>query len=292
MGSVSTATELPETLAGAAAAYAVLGWRVFPLVPGGKVPRFRRAHADDAEQAACPGGQVCGRLGHGFKDATADVERVARWWARDPRCNIGIATGSPGGPGTSSPDVLDVDVKGGAPGKVSFGRLREVGLTTGAFAAVVTPSGGWHFYYDGTGQQSACLKKHGIDFRSCGGYVAAPCSQVGPLFYRWSWFDLAKDGLLSWLDVRDFLNPPPPPRDLTQTAFTDHAEPLIRWFAQQTAGNRNESLYWAACRILESGYGTDRLGDLRSEAILSGLGDAEVRKTIASATGKILGGGV
>jgi len=281
-----------DSLADTAVAYALLGWRIFPVVPGGKVPQFRRAHPDDAAQAACPGGHVCGRLGHGFKDATADPERVARWWAREPRCNIGLATGYPG-----SPDVLDIDVKDGAPGLASLKRIQDVGLTRGSFAMASTPSGGWHLYYDGTVQSSATLKKHGIDFRATGGYVVAPESWVGttrnPRRYRWvpQRWNLMADGTISWADIRDFLNPPRPAINLQFTPFVDDAAPIVNWFVQQPSGSRNNALFWAACRILESGYPAERLDDLRHQAILSGLGDAEIRKTLASAVNRIIGGG-
>jgi hypothetical protein len=301
VGSVRTPDETVD-LADTAVAYAKLGWRIFPVVPGGKIPQHRRAHDDDGAQRACPGGHVCGRLGHGFKDATADPDRVARWWARQPGCNIGLATGNPhgvdvGSPG-ASPDVLDIDVKDGAPGLASLARLQWYGYTRGVFAVAGTPSGGWHLYFDGTIQSSATLKKHGVDFRSCGGYVVAPGSRTGtrrhPRPYRWmpDRWDLAADGTVDWADIRDFLNPPPLPRNLMFTAFTDSASPLIDWFVQQPSGSRNNALYWAACRILESGYPTERLDDLATEGRRAGLTDGEVQKTITSAIRKIMGGGV
>lgn len=296
------------SLADAAVAYAALGWRIFPVQPLGKLPRFRRAHADDEQQRACPGGQVCGSLGHGFKDASADPDRIARWWARWPDSNIGVATGDPravgvGAPG-HSPDVLDVDVKGGAPGRASLDRLLAVGMVRGAWATSVTPSGGWHYWYGGTVQPSAVLKQAGIDFRSCGGYVLAPRSVVRVAEtnehdrvvhavrpYRWTFMDLSRERELSWADVRDFLVPPPQPKNLwSNEALPDHATPIIRWFAAQPAGSRNDSLFWAACRVLESGYGEQRLDDLVAEARTSGLSEAEIRKTVGSARRRVLGG--
>jgi len=301
------------SLADAAQAYAALGWRIFPVQPRGKAPRFARAHDDRDVQHACPGGHVCGSLGHGFKDATADVDRVARWWTRWPDSNIGVATGNPRaavvGTAGASPDVLDVDVKNGAPGRASFERLTTVGLIRGAWGGAVTPSGGWHYFYDGTVQASATLKKAGIDFRACGGYVVAPPSVVSLRTvvqrldgtsavqrverpYEWTHLDFSQEGRLSWAEVRDFLNPPPPPRDLSSySALADNASPIIAWFAQQPAGSRNDSLFWAACRILESGYGDERLDDLAAEAHLSGLERGEVAKTLRSARARVLGGG-
>lgn len=294
-----------DGLADVAVAYAILGWRVFPLVPGGKVPQYRRAHAADDEQRNCPGAHACGRLGHGFKDASSDPDRVARWWARRPACNVGVATGDPRGtgPGTAgaSPDVVDIDVKDGAPGLATLARLRGYSYTRGMFAMAGTPSGGWHLYFDGTGQQSATLKKHGVDFRSCGGYVVAPGSWTGtkrapkPYFWVADRWDLGPDdprgpGTFPWAEVRDFLAPPPPPRMHGPLALVDNATPIVEWFRGQTSGNRNNALYWAACRILESGYLPERLDHLAAEGRFAGLPDGEIRKTLDSATRKIMGG--
>jgi len=57
------------SLAQAAASYARRGWAVFPLRPGGKEPLTP----------------------HAFQDATTDAEAIARWWARWPAANIGLA---------------------------------------------------------------------------------------------------------------------------------------------------------------------------------------------------------
>ena len=54
-----------------ALAYAARGLRVFPLVPGGKVPLLPRCHH---EGETCHG--ECGQDGHGCLDATTDAERV------------------------------------------------------------------------------------------------------------------------------------------------------------------------------------------------------------------------
>ena len=58
-----------------ALAVAKVGWPVFPGQARGKVPRFRRAHEDDPDlQRTCKG--KCGNVGHGFYDATTDVDRI------------------------------------------------------------------------------------------------------------------------------------------------------------------------------------------------------------------------
>ena len=52
------------------------GYRVFPLVPDGKVPLIPKE-----------------RGGHGCLDATTDLAQVEEWWNQYPHANIGIATG-------------------------------------------------------------------------------------------------------------------------------------------------------------------------------------------------------
>src|SRR5687768_7460876 len=74
-----------------------MGWPVFPLVPGGKLPLLRVAH-----RRGYPCRGECGRDGHGFYDATADHSRILRWWTRYPTANIGLRTGI-------AFDVLDID---------------------------------------------------------------------------------------------------------------------------------------------------------------------------------------
>ena len=87
--------------------------------------------------------------------------------------NLAIATGAPG------PDVLDVDDHGPAGnGYAALGRLHCAGLLDGAHAYVRTPSGGLHAYFTGTAQRNGHLPAHHLDFRSAGGYVLAPPSQV------------------------------------------------------------------------------------------------------------------
>ena len=135
-----------------ALAYADRGWPVFPCQAGHKTPATR----------------------HGYRDATTDPEQIAAWFSRNPRWNVAIATGEPG------PDVLDVDEHGPAGnGYAAFARLSRAGLLDGAAAYVRTPSGGLHAYFRGSAQRNGHLPAHHLDFRSRGGYVLAPPSQVG-----------------------------------------------------------------------------------------------------------------
>lgn len=150
-----------EGLREAALAYAMRGWPVFPCRVD-KRPRSK----------------------HGFKDASCDPLVVGDWWRRWPRASIGIATGAAG------LVVVDVDVKNGAEGDVSWrGLVADLGDDLERTASVLTPSGGRHFYYLAGSTEVACSASRlasGIDVRAAGGYVIAPPS-VGAsvLAYKW-----------------------------------------------------------------------------------------------------------
>lgn len=250
---------LPDML-GAALTYASYGWPVFPCRPGGKVP-------------------LGGLVPHGCLDASTDRDVIAGWWTRAPSANVAIATGSPG------PDVVDFDTKKGAPGAETFQRLRAAGLLNGAFQVVDTPSGGWHLYFAGTRQGNGSLNRFGVDFRGAGGYVVAPPSFI------------AADDLDGYTltDHRD-----PTGRTVSWSAIVDNLAPrtvsyadrprrdgnhgaLIDWLSRQQEPGRNNALFWAANRALETGAGRDVLEALISTATSIGLGEREARLTVNSA---------
>ena len=140
-----------------ALAYARHGWPVFPCLPGQKIPATR----------------------HGFRDATTDQQQITDWFGHGASWNLAIATGAPG------PDVLDVDQHGPAGnGYAAFTRLRRAGLLDGAAAYVRTPAGGMHAYFTGSDQHNGRLPSHHLDFRSQGGYIVAPPSQVNGQPYQ------------------------------------------------------------------------------------------------------------
>ncbi len=258
----------------AAQAYARAGWPVFPLIPGEKVPLSRT---------------------HGFQDASTDPERIAAWWGRNPGRNVGIATGAPG------PDVLDVDQHGEAGnGFAGFNRLRRAGLVTGVKAIVATPGGGLHAYFAGTDQRSGKLPAQHVDFRAQGGYVVAPPSRAGGKPYELVQhegggkpYELVQHeggiATLDWTAVRDLLEPQRERRRGPQRTGDKPADVarLAAFVAKQEHGNRNDGLFWAACRAHEAGLLDDPAAadELVAAALRSGLrgGEREARRTIASA---------
>jgi hypothetical protein len=238
-----------------ALAYAAHGWPVFPCQPDSKQPATR----------------------HGFLDATTDPDKITWWWRRQPEANLAIATGRPG------PDVLDVDQHGPAGnGFAAFNRLKRAGLIDGASAIVATPSGGLHAYFAGSDQRCGKLPRQHLDFRAQGGYIVAPPSEVGGRPYRViSHRD--KSGGLDWTKVAGLLEPERnaaiQPLSGVQHADLSH---LAVWVGQQQEGNRNDGLFWAACRAAEASDET-ALAELSAAARSTGLTDREIAATIRSA---------
>jgi len=234
--------------------YARRGWPVFPCQPGTKEPATR----------------------HGFRDASTDCDQISHWWSRQPDANVAIATGLPG------PDVLDVDQHGRAgTGFPAYNRLRSAGLLDGVSAVVATPSGGLHAYFAGSGQASGRLPRHHLDFRSAGGYVLAPPSQVDSKPYRFLQCSQTSVGL-DWSVVTGLLDPRQDRPCRYQRARTADASRLAAWVERLQEGNRNSGLYWAACRAVETGQAS-LLDDLAAAAAKTGLPDREIARTIASA---------
>lgn len=244
-------------LPAAALRYAAAGWPVFPCKPDGT------AEAD---------GWKAPLTRHGLKEATTDPEQIRRWWTRWPGANVALATGAPG------PDVLDVDVHPEGNGFPAFNRLRQAGLLTGAKAIIRTPSGGLHVYFDGTEQANGRMPRHHIDFRGLGGYVLVPPSVVGGKPYELVDKRAAR-GRLDWQRVRTLLDPPraAPPARPGRGGDVAH---LAAWVANLPEGNRNDGLFWAACRTIEGGGDPGALVDA---AIAAGLTETEARRTITSA---------
>jgi len=118
---------------------------VFPLSRGSKVPN---------------------KGGSGFKDALPIPQALGKWPDLQSG-NIGLH------PGPSGLIVIDVDIKGGAPGEATLSALQqEYGLLPGTYT-VTTPSGGRHLYFKKpfTDQIGNIDIGKGIDIRCDSGYV-------------------------------------------------------------------------------------------------------------------------
>jgi hypothetical protein len=189
---------------------------------------------------------------HGVSDASTEAEVVRAWWARWPQANVAIATGGRG------VDVLDVDVRGAQSGWAALNRLRRTGILEEEMPRVRTPSGGIHLYFVGSDQGNGSLHHEHLDFRSSGGYVLVPPSRVVTDtyagVYRWE-RRAAPTARLDWQAVRECLRPTPamaPPRATPNDRWD--VTTLARTVERTQPGNRNNTLFWAFCEGLRSGY--------------------------------------
>jgi hypothetical protein len=251
------------------------GWKVFPLAPFSKIPAIAK---DD-------GGQGC-------LDASDDEEVIAGWARRYPNANIGVAAGEPSGI-----LVVDLDPRNGS--EETIARLAAKKQTFPPTVEVRTWSGGTHLYYawqPGIINSKSKLGR-GIDIKTTGGYVVGVPSKI-------KCRESGKTGVYSWVRAPlgehlprlpqwavEALKPKPvslPVRSPLEAPRDVSA--LVRFVAQSPEGQRNNSLFWAACRAAETGT----LGQAESKAFLdaavhAGLEADKAANTIASAArrGKI-----
>jgi Bifunctional DNA primase/polymerase, N-terminal len=147
---------------------------------------------------------------------------------------------------------------------------------------VRTPRGGLHAYYLGTSQPCGSLSRagHFIDFKASGGYVLAPPSVVDGKPYELL-DHRAADGHLDWQAVRQLLDPPRHGRpSLPRNGAGSDIGRLAEWVAVLPEGNRNNGLYWAACRTVENGHDPSAL---MPASVQAGLSETEAHRTIDSA---------
>lgn len=135
--------------------YALAGWQVIPLQPGGKAPITK----------------------HGVKDASGDPEQIADWWKRWPTANIGLAIGA-------GRAVLDIDPRNGG----QLGYLDTLGLDYHGAPFQHTAGGGWHVVVQVPINASLAGNVSGmpgLDILSGARYIVAAPSIVAGRSYRW-----------------------------------------------------------------------------------------------------------
>jgi hypothetical protein len=133
-----------------------LGWPIFPLKTGEKVPATR----------------------NGLHDATTDLEQILAWWDTNPWLNIGIATGH-------AFDVVDIDAPAGFEGYAQL--TEEAGARPQILAAAHTANSGRHLLVAPTGRGNFAGLRPGVDFRGAGGYIVAPPSRLAPDGRPYTW---------------------------------------------------------------------------------------------------------
>jgi hypothetical protein len=214
--------------------YASIGWCVFPLGRGSKLPAIKG--------------------GHGVKDASLCPDDIRAWGRLHPRANIGVACGA-----SSGIVVIDIDPRNG--GHESLARLAAKGRILPGGPRARTGNGGTHHFFRFDPRISNSKLGAGIDVKSTDGYVVAAPSKIGPSksgpggSYCWdvSPFDVAVPRLPIWLTT--MLAPSAPPSRHRPHKFTfggsSEVDRLAKWVAQGSEGERNNRLHWAACRVGE-----------------------------------------
>ena len=210
----------------AALHYASLGWQVFPLAPGQKVPI----------------------TAHGVKDATDDEIEIRRWWAKWPNANIAVACGE-----ASGIYVVDVDVT--ASGDVNgIESLKEFPPLPDTVRQN-TPRGGFHaFYRTTTPPANRNSFRPGIDIRGTGYYVVLSPS-IHPNGGRYTWTKGYEPGGKQLAEYPDFMRPVVRAPWATPAPAT--AEPCSHTAPQAPSDDvqRRASLYLAQCDPAIQGQG-------------------------------------
>lgn len=264
-----------------ALALAELDWPVFPL--NGKLPRIPKAQG-----------------GRGFKDGTTDPDTIREWWDRWPDANIGLAI-------PAGVIVVDIDPRHG--GNDTWNRMLA-GRPEPATMTVRTggPVGGRHLYFRHPGGTLKHFPRDaGIDLREGGeSYVVCPPSVHPDTGAEYVWETSAPVAECPpWLaDVLHAPEPAKPAERAPRPAADPFASPipdpfgpshgagdgLVRHVAGLAPGNRNNGLYWAACRAQEDGILDELEGNLAAAARTIGLPDHEITKAIRSARDNVPAG--
>ncbi|MFD9211798.1 bifunctional DNA primase/polymerase [Streptomyces sp. NPDC059544] len=272
-----------NTLLSSALAAVRRGFAVIPLTRT-KLPAIRSPHRDEP-RTSCRG--ACGRIGHGIHDATTDPEAVHALFAAAPwATGYGIACGR-------APHHLvgiDLDVKNDVDGISHLEHLANGhGFDVPDTITVATPSGGRHLWLRGPADvavpNSVGRLAPGIDVRGSGGYLVGP----GSVTLR------GRYGLMPGTGHHELQPVPEPLLQLLAPAIPRtipvpslamagiRALSLVQFVLDAPEGQRNDRLYWAACRAHETTDGPLLAAALIDAALHTGLPETEARATVASA---------
>lgn len=223
-------TRLPTPLGRAAVDYALRGLPVFPLQPRSKRPATT----------------------HGFKDATLDLDQIARSWTRTPHANIGMPTGEPSG-------IYVVDIDGAEGHRTWAALFPDEGHVPNTTRVATGREGGVHLWFRVAGTDAKLPNADlgwKLDTRGFGGYVLLPPS-VHPNGSRYRLIEAFPPAPLPDYLRRAVTPPPPAPPSPIRIAarlpdgeITDRGRRrmlgVIRRLEQTQPGQRHAGLYWAA----------------------------------------------
>ena len=211
---------------------------------------------------------------HGFKDAELEKTKIYDLFRQYPGELIGVPTGS-----VSGIDVLDADI-------TKHQAAKEFIISTKIPTTRVhqTRSGGRHYIFKHKSgiRNWTARPVLGIDGRGDGGYI---------VWWPSHGFSIFDQPLVEWPSelVTQFAKPSQQsqPRKPIPRITEPRLESLIRRVATAVNGQRNDLLFWAACRVgewIERGQVTREAGEsvLLQAARYAGLPDSESIATINS----------
>ncbi|MGV9337886.1 bifunctional DNA primase/polymerase [Streptomyces sp. NPDC003688] len=274
------------------------GFEVIPLSVR-KLPAIRSPHNKGHR---CKG--ECGQLGHGVHDASNDPDTIRAMFAVARHATgYGIACGR-------APHFLvglDLDRKNGVDGVWELRKLAaQHGISVPRTAIISTPTGGFHAWWSGPADvkvpNRAGHLAPGVDVRGSGGYLVGPGSR-------------GTSGLYSLASDPDSVAVQPIPERLLQLITAGKGRPaapvlsdraarrvgggrllvgLVQFVLDSAQGQRNDRLFWAACKAFEHAVAGRLAADAAASALTQaaaeiGLPDNEAAATIESARGEVLG---
>ncbi|MYW66278.1 DNA primase [Streptomyces sp. SID8379] len=269
-----------------------------------KLPALASPHkVDPPGTPKCRG--ECGRFGHGVHDATSDPDRIrAMFEAARHATGYGIACGRP--PHYLIGLDLDRDAEKQVDGVWELRKLcARKGIAVPRTVIIRTPRGGYHAWWTGPSDvkvpNRAGQIAPGVDVRHSGGYLVGPGSR-------------GERGLYTLASDPDAVTVHPIPEQLLTLMTATKEQPrrivgaraaapasggralvaLVKFVLDAAEGQRNNRLYWAACKAFEHAA-AGRLDANQAEDALTraafdiGLPDKEAEATLRSARDEVLG---
>ncbi|MGW5215121.1 bifunctional DNA primase/polymerase [Streptomyces sp. NPDC004051] len=273
------------------------GFHVIPLTVR-KLPAIRSPHD---KGHGCRG--ECGQFGHGIHDASSDPARIrAMFETARHATGYGIACGRP----PHHLVGLDLDRKNGVNGVWELRKLAaQHGISVPQTVVISTPTGGFHAWWTGPADvkvpNRAGHLAPGIDVRGSGGYLVGPGSRSTHGLYALASLDEVTvrpvpAKLLQLMTAGKDRPARPPMADakLRRVGGGRLLVGLVQFVLDSAQGQRNDRLFWAACKAFEHAAAgrldTDAAAAaLTQAAAVVGLPDSEAVATIASARGEVLG---
>jgi hypothetical protein len=257
--------------ADAADLYVSIGFKVFPLGHGLKLPAIKG--------------------GKGVHDASDDPDMIDAWAKKFPKANIGIACGE-----VSGIVVIDVDPRNG--GTKTLNDLAAKGYVFPRCPEAKTGNGGRHLFFQIPHGDLRKTLGEGVDIKGNGGYVVGAPSWIAPSdagpggTYTWVIHPESCDvpQLPAWA-VAKIVKPVPQAPKFEARDASGLAEKSVEGMARRVAtagkGNRNNILNWAAYKAgqlaREGKIGMNTVeARLTMAGLAAGLSLPEVKATLTS----------